>query len=105
VLSVEQYLVAATTSLPITVAGPMEQALAEGNYRIRSRRYALGGSVCPLGAADALAASRGIASVDDEAEGYGGRLLRFAVAFDFCVEEMGLDVAVAVVRDALARRP
>jgi hypothetical protein len=103
--SVEQYLTVATTSLPTTVAGPMEEALAEGTYRIRSGRYSLAGAVCPLGAADALAASRGTASMDDQAEGYGGRLLRFAVAFDFCVEEMGLDVAVAVVRGALARRP
>jgi hypothetical protein len=104
VLSFKQYLAAATASLPTTVAVPMEQALAEGTYRIRSGRYALAGAVCPLGAADAFAVSRGIASVDDEAERYGGRLLRFAVAFDFCVEEMGLDVAVAVVRRALARR-
>jgi hypothetical protein len=95
---------AATESLPHSVAGPMERALAGGTYRIRSGRYEHDGAVCPLGTADAFAASRGQVSVGEGEAGYGGHLLRFAVAFDLYAEEAGLDAAVELVRTTLARQ-
>jgi hypothetical protein len=97
--SVEQYLAAATMNLPEPVATSMREALARGNHRITAGRYSDGDAVCPLGAADDIAGSSLQGSVPGSH--YGGCLLRFAVAFDFCAEEMGLDAAVEVVRGAL----
>ena len=39
-----------------------------------------------------------------DAENYGGKLLRFAVSFDLCTAEKGLDAALGVVRTTLERR-
>jgi hypothetical protein len=84
----------------------MESALEEGFHRIRSGRYDDGGAVCPIGAADAFAAAAGRPLIDpgSAGDGYGGKVLRFAVSFDLCAEEEGLDRAIEVVRNTLARR-
>jgi hypothetical protein len=109
-VSPEQYLAAATMSLPGPVAASMEEALAQGAYRIRAGRYGDGNAVCPLGAADALAGSKASGSWDDHVlgadsdDGYGGRVLRFAVSFDLCAAHVGLDTALEVVKATLARR-
>jgi hypothetical protein len=87
----------------------MRAALAEGSHRIRSGRYDDGHALCPLGAADAFAAAAGAPLIDrGEASagvGYGGKLLRFAVSFDLCAAEEGLEAAIEVVRTALSSAP
>jgi hypothetical protein len=88
--------------LPEGVAVSMEEALARGTYRIRAGRYVDEHGVCPLAAADEVAGSP-LENLD-AIENYGGRLLRFAVAFDLNSAEVGLDAAIEVVKSALAKR-
>lgn len=98
-LRLEQYLSAATMALPEPVAASMGEALALGTYRIRAGRYANGDAVCPLGAADDYAPPGMDFGVE---ENYGGTLLRFAISFDLCVTERGLDVALQIVKRTLS---
>jgi hypothetical protein len=87
----------------------MRAALEEGSHRIRSGRYDDGQAVCPLAAADAFAAVTGSPLIDrggtGDGVGYGGRVLRFAVSFDLCAAEEGLETAIEVVRATLSRTP
>jgi hypothetical protein len=103
-----EYLAAATITLPPRLAEAMRAALAERSRPIRSGRYDDGQAVCPLGAADAFAARAGVPLIDpgsaDEGVGYGGKMLRFAVSFDLCAAQEGLEAAVEVVKATLARR-
>ena len=107
--SIDRYLIDATLSLPAPVASAMKEALAGGQYLIRAGRYADGTAVCPLGAADAHSKNSGLAGKKNSglagktgsSAGLGGRLLRFAVAFDLCAEERGEEAAVAIVQKAL----
>jgi hypothetical protein len=96
VLSVEQYLATATMSLPAPVATSMRAALTQSVYRIRAGRYDDGGALCPLGAADAFAGEQATDEWGSDAvssEGYGGRIMRFAISFDLCAAHTGLDAA------------
>ena len=86
----------------------MRAALEEGSHRIRSGRYDDGQAVCPLGAADAFATATGSPLIDrgpGDGVGYGGKVLRFAVSFDLCAAEEGLEAAIEVVRTTLSRTP
>jgi hypothetical protein len=105
----KEYLAAATITLPPRLAEAMRAALEEGSHRIRSGRYDDGQAVCPLGAADAFAAATGSPLTDRgepcDGVGYGGKVLRFAVSFDLCAAEEGLEAAIEMVRATLARTP
>jgi hypothetical protein len=100
--SVDQYLVAATLSLPSSIAAQMRAALAADQYLIRAGSYARDGAMCPLAAADAHAADTPWEALADD-EQLGGALLRFAVSFDLCAAELGDEAAIALVRGALMK--
>jgi hypothetical protein len=91
--------------LPPSLATSMSHALSNGGLVIRPGRYDTGTSMCPLAAADAYAEAHGRGRFEGSGEErYGARLVCFAVSFDLSARELGLEPALRLVRNALARR-
>jgi hypothetical protein len=105
--SIEEHLAAAARRLPTELAISMYTALRDDSYRIGVGSYDSGSTLCPLGAADAVAEAEGkgrFPGWSEDEQAYAGRVLRFAICFDLCSKQKGLSFAVGFLRDALSRR-